>query len=402
MKTADCTKQERTPIGVLLGASFIMATSAVGPGFLTQTSHYTDLLKGSFGFVILIVCFLAMIVQLNTWRVVCASGLHGQEIAGKLCPALCYILSVVIGLGGLIFSIGNIGGGALGLNALAGIPPVAGGIITGAIAVSVFLLKNAMRAMDNISKIIGFSTIVIIFIIILIVDPPIGTAVKETFMPSSAIPALCLGIHTILGGTVGGCIPFSGAHRLLDAKIYGQQNLNRVTKSSVTGVVIVTVVRVLLFLAVFGVVCVSSSAMLDASNPCADAFHLAIGRAGYRLFGLILFVVSIMPSIASPYTSVSFLSSLHPAIKKHPRAATVVFITACTVISCIIGRPAYLLILAGTVNGFIIPLVLIICLIASRRKDIVGKEYHHPAWLFICTIAAVIVTSVLAVMSLIS
>lgn len=190
--------------------------------------------------------------------------------------------------------------------------------------------------MDNISKIIGFSTIVIIFIIILIVDPPIGTAVKETFTPSAAFPTLCLGIHTILGGTVGGCIPFSGAHRLLDAKIYGQQNLNRVTKSSVTGVVIVTVVRVLLFLAVFGVVCVSTSAILDASNPCADAFHLAIGRAGYRLFGLILFVVSIMPSIASPYTSVSFLSSL------------------------------------------------------------------HPAWLFICTIAAVIVTSVLAVMSLIS
>ena len=50
-------------LSVLLGAAFIMATSAIGPGFLTQTSHYTDLLKGSFGFVILISCILSLVVQ---------------------------------------------------------------------------------------------------------------------------------------------------------------------------------------------------------------------------------------------------------------------------------------------------------------------------------------------------
>ena len=35
----------------ILGAAFLMATSAIGPGFLTQTSLFTEQLLTSFGFV---------------------------------------------------------------------------------------------------------------------------------------------------------------------------------------------------------------------------------------------------------------------------------------------------------------------------------------------------------------
>ncbi|MFR5702075.1 MAG: hypothetical protein ACLUD0_09520 [Eubacterium ramulus] len=45
--------------GALIGAAFLMATSAIGPGFLTQTGKFTDSLHGSFGFVILISIILA-------------------------------------------------------------------------------------------------------------------------------------------------------------------------------------------------------------------------------------------------------------------------------------------------------------------------------------------------------
>jgi Mn2+/Fe2+ NRAMP family transporter len=38
----------------ILGAAFLMATSAVGPGFLTQTTVFTKQLAASFGFVILL------------------------------------------------------------------------------------------------------------------------------------------------------------------------------------------------------------------------------------------------------------------------------------------------------------------------------------------------------------
>ena len=89
-----------------------MATSAIGPGFLTQTGQFTGNLKGSFGFVILISVILAAIVQLNVWRVLCVSGMRGQDVANKVLPGLGYVIAFLVVAGGLVFNIGNVGGGA--------------------------------------------------------------------------------------------------------------------------------------------------------------------------------------------------------------------------------------------------------------------------------------------------
>lgn len=94
--------------GALIGAAFLMATSAIGPGFLTQTGKFTDSLHGSFGFVILISIILAAIVQLNVWRVLCVSGMRGQDVANKVLPGLGYVVAFLIVAGGLVFNIGNV------------------------------------------------------------------------------------------------------------------------------------------------------------------------------------------------------------------------------------------------------------------------------------------------------
>ena len=141
--------------GVLLGAAFVMATSAIGPGFLTQTAQFTSDLQESFGFVILVSIILAVIVQMNVWRVLCVSGVRGQDVANRLLPGLGYVVAFLVVAGGLVFNIGNVGGGALGFNTLLGIPEMAGYFIAGGIAIVVFLLKNAMKAMDTLTKILG-------------------------------------------------------------------------------------------------------------------------------------------------------------------------------------------------------------------------------------------------------
>lgn len=379
-------------LSVLLGAAFIMATSAIGPGFLTQTSHYTDLLKGSFGAVILISCLLSLIVQVNVWRIVCISGMHGQEIADSVLPGLGVLLSLLITGGGIVFTIGNVGGGALGFQTLMGLPQPVGILLTGIIAVAIFLTKNATKAMDTISKVLGISTILIIFFIILVVHPPYETALKETFHPSAGLSDLGDGIRTLLGGTVGGYITFAGAHRLLDAGIIGKENEKQITSSSVTGIIIATLVRILLFLAVLGVVSVSSGLVLDASNPASDAFRRGAGMIGYRLFGVILLSASVTATIGCSYTTVSFVKTLHPWLETHEKLITCLFITLCTFLMSVIGRPANLLILAGTLNGLIIPLILIICLIASRKKEIMGTDYHHPQWMTVSGVIAIFLT----------
>ena len=70
--------------GALLGAAFLMATSAIGPGFLTQTATFTGQYQASFGFVILVSVILAAIAQMNIWRVLCVTGLRGQDVSNTI------------------------------------------------------------------------------------------------------------------------------------------------------------------------------------------------------------------------------------------------------------------------------------------------------------------------------
>ena len=60
--------------GALLGAMFLMATSAIGPGFITQTTTFTAKLGAAMAFAILVSVLVDIAIQLNVWRIVGVSG----------------------------------------------------------------------------------------------------------------------------------------------------------------------------------------------------------------------------------------------------------------------------------------------------------------------------------------
>ena len=294
-----------------------------------------------------------------------------------------------------MFNIGNVGGGALGLNTLLGVPTAAGYVIAGALAIIIFLLKNAKAAMDTLTKVLGGIMIVVIFVVILVVKPPVGDALKNTVVPSAGVNNLVPAILTLLGGTVGGYITFSGAHRLIDAGITGEKNLKEINKSSVMGIGIASLVRVFLFLAILGVVV--KGVTLDPGNPAADAFRQGAGEIGYRFAGLVLLCAALTSIIGAAYTSVSFLKTFHKSIEAHENQVIIGFIVVSTLIMLILGNPAVLLVLAGAFNGLILPITLGICLIASQSKKIMGTDYRHPAVLLILGAIVVALSAYLGV-----
>ena len=183
------------------------------------------------------------VAQMNIWRVLCVTGMRGQDVANKVLPGLGYLVAFMVVLGGLVFNIGNVGGGALGFNTLLGIPTEIGYVLAGLAAILVFISKNAKGVMDTLTKVLGAIMIAVIFVVIIMVKPPMGAAIKNTFVPDAGVQALVPAIITLLGGTVGGYITFAGAHRLIDAGITGEKNLKEINKSSVMGIGIATVVR---------------------------------------------------------------------------------------------------------------------------------------------------------------
>ena len=384
--------------GALLGAAFLMATSAIGPGFLTQTAKFTGDFQASFGFVILISVILSAIAQLNIWRVLCVSGMRGQDVGNRLLPGLGYFISFLIVLGGLVFNIGNVGGGALGIQTTLGIPVQISYFIAGGLAVLVFLSKDAKGIMDKLVKILGGIMIVVILVVIFIVKPPVGVAVKNSFVPDASLGTLVPAILTLLGGTVGGYITFAGAHRLIDAGVTGEGKLKDIQYSAVRGMIVAAIVRILLFLAVLGVVV--KGVTLDAGNPAADAFFQGAGEIGRRFSGLVLTCAAITSIIGAAYTSVSFLKTFSPKIAEKENIWTIAFIVISTFVMAFLGKPATLLVLAGALNGLILPVTLGVCLVASQNKKIVGENYKHPKLLLILGIVVVVLAAYVGVRSL--
>ncbi|MCW9716621.1 NRAMP family divalent metal transporter [Avibacterium sp. 21-594] len=378
----------------LLGAAFLMATSAIGPGFLTQTATFTQTLFASFGFVILLSILLDIGAQLNIWRIVAVSEKKAQDIANAVLPGAGYFLAVLIVMGGLAFNIGNVGGAGLGLNILTGLPAETGAIISGAIAVGIFLFKEAGKIMDRFAQVMGFVMIALTIYVALNAQPPIAEAAVHTFMPEKLD---VIAIVTLVGGTVGGYITFAGAHRLLDAGITGKDALKEVSKSSVSAILIASIMRVVLFLAVLGVV--SQGVKLDPANPAATPFSHVAGNVGLIIFGIVIWAASITSVIGAAYTSVSFLTTFSPFIAKHRNCWIIVFIVISTAVLATIGKPAQVLVFVGTLNGLILPISLGLILLAAHRSKIVG-DYKHPVWMTAAGALVVILMAVLSIMTL--
>lgn len=373
-----------------MGAAFLMATSAIGPGFLTQTTVFTQSLGASFGFVILTSIIIDIGVQLNIWRVIAVSEKRAQDIANMLLPGLGGFISLLIVLGGLAFNIGNIAGAGLGLQALLGVSVTTGAVISAALAIAIFLIREAGKAMDRFAQVMGFIMIIVIIYIAITSAPPVGEAALRTFVP---LKIDLVTIVTLVGGTVGGYITFSGGHRLLDAGIKGKGALQEVSTSAVMGISVASLVRIFLFLASLGVI--SKGLAIDAGNPTASVFQLAAGEIGYRLFGLVMFSAAVTSVIGSAYTSVSFVKSFSPKIAKNENKVIIAFILVSTFIFILVGKPVKLLILAGVVNGFILPVTLATILFAAYKTRIVG-DYKHPVWL---TCFGVLVVLIMTFMS---
>ena len=356
----------------ILGAAFLMATSAIGPGFLTQTSLFTEQLLASFGFIILVSILLDIGAQVNIWRIISVSGKRAQDIANSYLPGLGYFLAALIAIGGFIFNIGNLAGCGLGANVLVGLSPELGAVISCVLALGIFWYKEAGKLMDGFTKLLGIIMIGLTVYIAIISKPPVGEALFRTVWPEKID---VMKIVTLVGGTVGGYISFAGAHRLLDAGIKGRTSLPQVTRSAVSGILVTSIMRFVLFFAALGVVWHGGT--LAAGNPAASVFQIAAGNLGYKFFGIVMWSAAITSVVGASFTCISFWKTLHPVIAKYERLAISLFIIAATLVFVSIGNPVALLILAGAFNGIILPIALAVILLVARKPALV-QHYKHP------------------------
>ncbi|MEV8182894.1 NRAMP family divalent metal transporter [Specibacter sp. NPDC078692] len=371
----------------MLGAMFLMATSAIGPGFITQTTEFTVQIGASFAFAIVVSILVDIAVQLNVWRIIGVSGMRAQELGNKVLPGAGWALAALVFIGGMVFNIGNIAGTGLGMNAMIGLDPKIGGLISAAIAILIFLSKRAGMALDKIVVLLGAIMILLMLYVAIVAAPPVGEALKNAVAPENINFLI---ITTLIGGTVGGYITYAGAHRMVDSGAAGVENVKDITRTSILSIIVTGVMRVLLFLAILGVV--AGGVVLTSDNKAAEAFGHAAGEIGIRSFGVILWAAALTSVIGAAYTSVSFITKSSTP-ERTRNLITVAFIAVCAVIYLFLGQaPQTLLIFAGAFNGLILPFGFAVLLWAAwRRRDLL-QGYAYPKWLLIIGVATWLLT----------
>ncbi|WP_269117195.1 divalent metal cation transporter [Psychrobacter sp. Ps3] len=171
----------------------------------------------------------------------------------------------------------------------------------------------------------------------------------------------------------------------------------------VSGILIASIVRVFLFLAVLGVV--SQGYALDPTNPAMSPFQYILGNVGKIIFGIVIWAASVTSVIGAAYTSVSFMTNFHPFIEEYKRFFIIGFIVVSTLVFATIGKPAQVLVLVlvlvlvGTLNGLVLPIAMVIVLIAAYRKNIIGN-YKHPIWIAAFGWVIAVAMSVLSAMTI--
>jgi Mn2+/Fe2+ NRAMP family transporter len=377
----------------LIAAIFMMATSAIGPGFITQTATFTATLGGAFAFGILASILIDFVVQMNIWRIVVLTRKRAADIANEAIPGSGYLLAALVIFGGLVFNVGNIAGTGLGLNAMMGLDPKWGGLLSAIIAIGLFTSRRAGVALDRVIVFLGILMIGMTAFVAWVSGPPLGEALRQTVWPDVVDFAA---ITTIVGGTVGGYITYAGAHRLLDRGTVGIENLQGVTRGALGGIFVTGVMRYVLFLAVLGVV--ASGVTIEISgqgaNPAAQAFQAAAGGLGLRVFGLILWAAAVTSVIGAAYTSISFITVFKPGITERGRnIATIIFIAVCLAVYLMLGTaPAALLVFAGGFNGLILPFGLSIFMYVGWMRSDMMEGYRYPRWLLILGLIACALT----------
>jgi len=392
----NAQKSKRVAFSTTLGAALVSATTQVGPGFTTQSALFGAQLLGAFFICILAALVLDFLTQANVYRIVCHTGKHGQEIAASIHPVVGYALTAIVVFGICVFQFSNVSGTGLGMSALFGTSAEVSTVLCGLIAMAVFLFRSANRIINILAQVLGAVLILTALVLVFIAEPPVGEI--PTQMAQADLASLLLPTITILGSVCGGYGAYIGAHRLLDSGVSGRDTYYLYKRTQALGTTTVYVLRVLLVLVTFGAV--MHGATIDMSNPAPSSYQAVAGLFGYRLYGAVILAAGTTTILGAAAIFLSFTKTYFPVIQKHERLTAIIFIGVCTIVDVFLGQPVNLVVAAGSINTLVLPFTMLVMLIASHSKRIMGEDYKHPTWMTVGAAAVFVLSAYLSTKNL--
>lgn len=383
----------------VLGAAFLTATTSVGPGYLNNTVLYTEQFMGAMFLIVIVTGFFDIVAHQFVWPIVCHSGKRIPDLFNELRPGLGNVLVIVLFFVAFLGNMGNMGGIAMSIYMVTGIDIKICTLIAGVIALLIFFAKNIYAAIDKASIYLGALMILLCVYIMFRCQPPVTQMFSN--LSDADYPAMVSPIIALVGGSAGAYLTLTGSHRLLDAGLTGPENRTLVRKSALIGSLVGLCMRTMLFLAAFGVLA-AGNVITDRTAPAAEIFGLGAGVIGSYMFAVVLFAASVTSAIGNSYTAVSMLKTLKPVFEepKVEKRCLIAYIIVADIVMAFVGQPSTFLIVSGVINGFVLPAILIVMFLISRRPKIIGEGFHCPIYLKVFNAISMVFLSYAAIMAI--
>jgi manganese transport protein len=379
----------------LLGPAFVAAIAYVDPGnFATNTAA-----GARYGYLLLWVIVAANVMAMFVQSLSAKLGLA----TGASLPENCrrhYRRPVVVGLWlqaelvAMATDLAEVVGGAIALNLILGLPLLAGGLVTGAVAFVLLALQSRgdRRFVGAVTTL--FAVVLIAFLLLAVRVPIDPGSAAAGLVPGFVGPGSLVLATGILGATVmphaiylhsaltSGAAQGGTQHRRAALR---WQRADILTAMSLAG--LANAIMLLVAAAVFAGSGLGGITTLEGADA---GFGAAVGGSAELLFALALlasgFAASSVGTYAGQVVMQGFLRRSIPLFAR--RALT---LAPALLVLALGAEPSGALVISQVVLSFGIPFALVPLLLLTRRRDVMGDLVNRPSTTVWATLVTVVI-----------
>jgi manganese transport protein len=365
------------------GPGFVIAAAFIGPGTVTTCS----LAGADFGYsllwAILFAIFTAIILQEMSARLgfISRKGLGQiirEEFHNKFLRYSSVILIVAaIGFGCAAFEAGNLIGGALGLESIAGLSRGIWALLIALVAF-VLLWRGSYAVVEKFLVGLVFIMSIAFIATMVIVKPNIVQLVSGLFVPHLSARSYYF-VIALIGTTV---VPYnlflhsSIAHKKWDR----HQGLKFLRQDIFLAIPIGGLISC-------AIIITASAAFFGQGIEIKDAGTMAIqlepflGKAAKIFFAIGLFAAGMSSSITAPYAAAYATSGAlgwEEDVKGFRfRIVWLIVLISGTLVSLLKIRPIAAIIFAQAANGVLLPIIAVFLLIVMNNKKLLADKVNR-------------------------
>jgi manganese transport protein len=379
----------------LVGPAFVAAIAYIDPGnFATNTAA-----GARYGYLLLWVIVAANVMAMFVQSLSAKLGLA----TGASLPENCrrhYRRPVVVGLWlqaelvAMATDLAEVVGGAIALKLILGLPLLAGGLLTGAVAFVLLALQSRgdRRFVGAVTTL--FAVVLIAFLLLAVRVPIDPGSAAAGLVPGFAGPGSLVLATGILGATLmphaiylhsaltTGAAQGGTRHRRAALR---WQRADVLTAMSLAG--LANAIMLLVAAAVFAGSGLRGTTTLEGADA---GFGAAVGGSAGLLFALALlasgFAASSVGTYAGQVVMQGFLRRSIPLFAR--RALT---LAPALLVLAVGAQPSGALVISQVVLSFGIPFALVPLLLLTRRRDVMGDLVNRPSTTVWATLVTVVI-----------